>query len=232
MCQYLCAAWHAGRSVIFSCPAIASANSSVLAAHTLVLLSLDEDLRSGQQPVGDTVAYKVDKDVLDSDGSVIIAAGAPGYGKIITSSSVGGFGKNGKLVISCEYVTAVDGSKILFTDPEFKNSGGGTRVRALIRPLLLMPFSKGGDVKLQRGLPLTMSTDTDNPIKTSNTATNSQAVQVQQTGHNRTPFTAFIKSYSTDDVIFTTGVGDVDMKLTDVNKIILADPSSIPNQTN
>lgn len=198
----------------------ASSPTETLPAHTVVLLSLDEDLRSGQQPAGTAITYRVDKDISSSDGKVLIAAGAHGYGTVIASSGVQGFGKNGKLEISCEYVTAVDGSKIPFDDPDFKNSGGGTRVRALIRPLLLMPFSKGGDVKLEKGLPLTMATASDCPIQPTSLQPNTQDVQVLPNGHNQKTFSARIKSFTADDVVFSTQSGDTDMKLSDINKIL------------
>jgi hypothetical protein len=211
-----------------------------LPADTLVLLSLDEDMRSGLQQSGDSVQYLVDADVHAPSGQLVIACGAKATGVVTESVGVGGFGRNGVLKISCESVTAVDGTKVAFADPQLlKHASGSQLTNLLTSPVLLMPFKKGNDLKLNRGMPLTMATASDTKITLPmpDPAVSTPAaialpppVTVVEHGHNKKPFNAAIKSYTDADVVFTTGTGDEDLSIADIQKLLLSEaaPAAAP----
>ena len=65
----------------------------------------------GESLEGDSLVFKVDKDVV-VDGHTVIAKGTPVKGSVIEAKRAGDFGKGGRLSIRVESTLAVDGQQI------------------------------------------------------------------------------------------------------------------------
>lgn len=109
--------------------------------------------KSGDAKKGERVNLRVDDDVLDSEGKVLIRKGTPAYGTVTASRGSGIFGKRGLLDISIDYTNAVDGQKVALraTKSRSGKSASGSVIAAtvLLAPIAL--FAKGGNVTLKEG---------------------------------------------------------------------------------
>jgi hypothetical protein len=129
-------------------------------------LTVQERLVSGEVPEGSRVTYKVERDVLDSTGKVLIAAGSLARGKVVKSEGSGFFGRSGALNISVENVDAVDGSLVLLRS--LRDSTGNDQEDAVIIGGVLLSvffiFMEGDDVRIEPGTLITAFVDRDTTI--------------------------------------------------------------------
>jgi hypothetical protein len=89
-----------------------TAKPGQLRPDTTVWLTLVDRLKSGSVHRGDRITFRVDQNVRDRSGAVLIRKGAPAYGRMVTSRTKGLSGKGGNLAISLERTIAVDGQTI------------------------------------------------------------------------------------------------------------------------
>jgi hypothetical protein len=128
-----------------------------LTPQTEVRLHVVDRLQSGLSRAGDRVNFRVDADVQDAEGHVLIRGGTPAYGTVTESKGKGSWGKRGHLNLSIDYTTAVDGQRVPLRG---QNGGSGRKGggAAWTTALLVAPvagfFMKGGNVTLEPGTPL------------------------------------------------------------------------------
>lgn len=132
----------------------AQAGSGELNPQTEVRLHLVDRLQSGVSRVGDRINFRVNADVQDATGNVLIRGGTPAYGTVTQSKGAGGWGRRGHLDISVDYTMAVDGQRVpLRGQNGAAGHKGGTTAWATA--LFIAPvagfFMKGGNVTVEAG---------------------------------------------------------------------------------
>jgi hypothetical protein len=128
---------------------------------TSIKLLLLETLRSGRAQKGARINYRVDEDVLDANGNVLIKKGTPAYGTVLNSRASGAWGKRGALDISVDYTTAVDGQKVALRGSK-ETRGGGDKSLVVAGALLVawpLMFCKGSNVTMESGTNLIVYVD-------------------------------------------------------------------------
>lgn len=116
-------------------------------------LILMDKLRSGDSKKNDRVNYKVDEDVLDKNGKVLIKKGTPAYGTVLNSRRSGMWGKRGALDVSVEYTSAIDGQRVALRANKEKRGGGSKSLMTAGAILVAWPlaFCKGSNVSIDPG---------------------------------------------------------------------------------
>src|ERR1051325_9696002 len=89
-----------------------SAPTSQLTPGMTVKLLLMDELKSGAVTKGQRVNFRVDENVVDGNGNVLIRQGTPAYGSVTETRKNGMFGKRGLLNIAADYTITVDGQKV------------------------------------------------------------------------------------------------------------------------
>ena len=90
-----------------------------------IRLLLKQELVSGQSKVGDPVRFEVAGDVrLFETGKVAIPAGAVVTGRVVRSTKAGGFGRAGRLELSCDSLILPDGRTVSLGVDEVQKSTG------------------------------------------------------------------------------------------------------------
>jgi hypothetical protein len=69
----------------------------------------DSEVTPAQNTVGQSVTMKVANDVK-VNGKVVIAAGAPASGEVVSASKAGAVGKEAQITVTAKNATAVDGT--------------------------------------------------------------------------------------------------------------------------
>lgn len=119
----------------------AQTGSSLQEGQPIILLT-EQFMKSGETQTGSTIRFRVDRDVLLSDGRVLVAAGAQASGEVIKSEPHGLFGQAGELNFSIRSVQAVDGTSVPLR--ALKNAEGDSIMApvivgaVLITPLVLL----------------------------------------------------------------------------------------------
>lgn len=132
---------------------MASANEFNLNPEISVKLILLEKQRSGDSKRYSRVNYKVDEDVTDKNGNILIRKGTPAYGTVLSSRRSGMLGRRGILDISVDYTTAVDGQKVNLRANKAR-SGSGNKGLITAGALLVawpLAFCKGSNVSIDAG---------------------------------------------------------------------------------
>lgn len=133
---------------------------------TPLVLTTKEKMVSGEIPEGTKIKYQVERDVLDSQGRVLIAAGATAYGKVIKSEGSGFFGRSGALNISVDNVDAVDGSLVplrAVRDETADDQETAVIVGGVLLSVFFV-FMEGDDITFNQGTVITAFVDRDSPI--------------------------------------------------------------------
>jgi hypothetical protein len=124
---------------------------------TEVRLHVVDRLQSGVSRAGDRINFRVDADVQDAAGNVLIRGGTPAYGTITQSKGSGAWGRRGHLDMSIDYTTAVDGQRVPLRGQNVTSGRkGGTTAWAtamVVAPVAGF-FMKGGNVTIEAGTPL------------------------------------------------------------------------------
>ena len=140
-------------------------------AETLIKIKLLTPLDSETTGVGNEVRYQVAEDVV-LDGSLVFAAGAEGSGVVAKVSEAQNFGRNAKLEVDFQTITALDG-RIVDTvlgekakeETERLAVAAGATVAglALLGPVGIVAgaFVKGKDIKIPAGTEMYIQTKTD-----------------------------------------------------------------------
>lgn len=96
--------------------AIAALAQTPAASHgTEVKIRPSKEIKSNADNVGDVTTFTVSKDVKAADGTTLIPAGTPAFGKIIHRAQRGIAGKGGGVTFTCDYVQMPDGSHLPVT---------------------------------------------------------------------------------------------------------------------
>lgn len=135
---------------------------------TPLVLTTREKMVSGEIPEGSKVKYKVERDVLDAQGRVLIAAGATAYGRVVKSEGSGFFGRAGALNISVDNVDAADGSLVplrAIRDETADDQETGVIVGGVLLSVFFI-FMEGDDVTIDQGTLITAFVDRDSPVAT------------------------------------------------------------------
>src|SRR5215212_7787421 len=128
-----------------------------LTPQTEVRLHVVDRLQSGLSRVGDRANFRVDADVQDTEGHIVIRGGTPAYGTVTESKGKGSWGKRGRLNLSIDYTTAVDGQRVPLRGQNGaagrKGSGAAWTTALVVAPVAGF-FMKGGNTTLEPGTPL------------------------------------------------------------------------------
>lgn len=118
-----------------------------------VKLILLEKQRSGDSKRHSRINYKVDEDVTDKNGIILIRKGTPAYGTVLNSRRAGMLGRRGSLDISVDYTTAVDGQKVNLRSSKEKLGSGNKGLITAGALLVAWPlaFCKGSNVTIDAG---------------------------------------------------------------------------------
>lgn len=158
--------------MIFGITALMSAGvwakPSILKDGIPLVLTTREKMVSGEIPEGTKIKYNVERDVLDAQGQVLVAAGATAYGKVIKSEGSGFFGRSGALNISVDNVDAADGSLVPLR--AIRDETGDDQETAVIVGGVLLSvffvFMEGDDITFNQGTMITAFVDRDSPVTT------------------------------------------------------------------
>jgi hypothetical protein len=113
-----------------------------------VLLETAEKMVSGHTPEGSAVRLRVVRDVLDANGSVVIAYDSLARGRVTRSRGRGMFGKAGQLEFTVDSVEGADGTAVpLRAAEEMAGQGNkGAVVATVLFLSVLGVFVHGQDV--------------------------------------------------------------------------------------
>ncbi|MCL5773295.1 MAG: peroxiredoxin family protein [Firmicutes bacterium] len=132
-------------------------------------LRLLETVSTAHAHKGDTVNFEVVSDYKENNVT-LIAAGARGFGTVTEAEPARGLGRNGKLLISIDYVQAVDGTNVkvrMTSEKSGTNAGfwawGGA---LLLSPLFL--FVKGSQAVFEKGTEVEVYVDENKEIQANN----------------------------------------------------------------
>lgn len=142
----------------------------VVPTGTRVPVSTTDKISSATAQVGDIITIAATEDVI-ANGYIVVARGAGGQAEIATVERAHGNGGSGKLGIKMDWITAVDGEKIVLTSTlktaSEEDRGGGSSTATILSYALLGPlglffhnFSHGKDVILDPSKVLTAFVDT------------------------------------------------------------------------
>jgi hypothetical protein len=106
---------------------------SCLPDSTIVVLAITEPLKSGRAKKGQQVEFEVVEDV-SVDGAVLIAKGSKAVGTVTASSGRSIFAISGKLAVTIDAVTAIDGTQIPLRGGESLKGDG--RVATMLTTVL------------------------------------------------------------------------------------------------
>ena len=138
--------------------ALFTANASyaaefVLEEGTEILLSVVDNLRSGEARRGSVVRYRVEEQVLSREGYVLIQEGADAYGTVLASVGAGMLGRSGTLDISVERVKDVNGQDIRLRGVQY-DEGASSTTGVIVGAVLLSPLAllfRGDNVVIEPG---------------------------------------------------------------------------------
>lgn len=167
------AATQAATATVQSVPAPAAttaqpaAGPATLKTGALVVLETAAPLSSKDAQMGQAIGLRVKYDVL-VDGRVVIRAGAPGSGQVVTAQHHKGVGKEGILAIRPSVVQAVDGQMVPLTGAVVSTAGSGTAGSAIglavvVSPLFLL--HKGKEASIPAGYELQANVGSDTVVK-------------------------------------------------------------------
>lgn len=162
-------------------PAQAPTAPGQLSPDTTVRLFLVERLKSGAAKKGDRVRFEVSDDVVDPSGAVLIRKGTPAYGTVTTSKGSGTFGKSGKLEVTIDQTTAVDGQQVRLRGSKSGRGKGSTGAAVAVSALVFLPagfFMKGKNLSVDPGTPFMAYVDSPVTVKTGKPAGEETAAKV------------------------------------------------------
>lgn len=141
---------------------------STLKDGTPLVLTTTEKMVSGEIPEGTKIKFKVERDVLDAQGRVLVPAGGTAYGKVIKSEGSGFFGRSGALNISVDNVDAADGSLVplrCVRDATADDQETAVIVGGVLLSVFFV-FMEGDDITINQGTLVTAFVDRDSPVTT------------------------------------------------------------------
>lgn len=123
----------------------------VVPSGTAIKLMIVDEVTTKTAKPGDRIKLRLDAPVV-VDRIVVIPAGVPGVGEVISSAESGIAGKSGKLSTRLLYIE-IDGVR-LGIDGAPKTAGDGGNTQIILATLALTPwglFARGNNAKLKAG---------------------------------------------------------------------------------
>jgi len=153
-------------------PAPGATGAAVIRPLTLkegapVLLQTTEKMVSGRVAEGTTVRYRVARDIVGPNGTILIAYGSFAQGKVTRSRRRGAFGKAGQLEFTVETVEGVDGTVVPLRAQQAM-AGKGHQGTVIATALLLSVFTvfiHGRDIEVPANTEITAYVDHDTVIQ-------------------------------------------------------------------
>lgn len=145
-----------------------------VAKDTLVKIKISEELGTKKSRVGDPVSFQASSDVF-VDGKLIIAKGAMGLGSVTKVEPSRNFGRDAKLEISFDSITAIDGTTVPTflgdkakeeTKSMAKAAGATVAGLVLLGPIGVVggAFVHGQDINLPAGTEVYIQTKDDQAL--------------------------------------------------------------------
>lgn len=141
-----------------------AASSATLLSGTALTVSLDAELSTATNKVGDRFPVTVVADVVEQ-GIVVIPKGTAGYGEVTFATRKGGFGKQGILGISLRYLD-LNGRQVML-DGRYREEGRGNDGAAAATMFAVGIFAivvKGKTATIPKGRELKAHTGEDIPF--------------------------------------------------------------------
>ena len=125
--------------------------SVVIKAGTIVPLEALKTIRAVEVHEGETVDFKVSRDVT-VDGKTGIPAGTVAKGTVYEAKRSTAFGTRGRLGIKLRYLTLPSGEQVSFTSSEVYIKGvNRTPLSVIIFCFTCLPFPCGGKAQMKAG---------------------------------------------------------------------------------
>lgn len=125
--------------------------SVVIKAGTIVPLEALKTVRATEVHEGETVDFKVSRDV-NVDGKTVIPAGTLVKGTVYEAKRSTAFGTRGRLGIKLRYLILPSGDQVSFTSSEVYIKGvNRTPLSVIIFCLTCLPFPCGGKAQMTAG---------------------------------------------------------------------------------
>ncbi|MCF0156852.1 MAG: hypothetical protein HUJ85_07410 [Veillonella sp.] len=133
-----------------------------LAEDKVFKITLDDEVNTKVNKVGDTIHFTVAENIMDGD-VLLVPAGTAGTGTITTLKKAGVFGRNAKLDIKFDNIPAIDGTEFVAVQGEeaqeeakksqLKAGGASVAGAVLLGPVGLLggAFIKGNNIDLPAG---------------------------------------------------------------------------------
>jgi hypothetical protein len=156
---------------LYATPAFAEARTqgfdtpATLPANSPIVVSVDEELNSGRNKVGDTFSMTVAEDVV-VDGSVVIPRGARAVGEVTSRTGKGMFGKSGKMELAVRSVEV--GGRQIPVEGNFREEGKGNKEAAIWGAVWVGPFAAvitGKNAVVSKARALTVRTMEALPVR-------------------------------------------------------------------
>ena len=138
------------------------AKEYVLKAGTPIPVRLEEEADSETATAGETLRFRVIRNVRVED-VVVIEAGAEAVSEVTFAQKKGSLGKEGKVYLMMRYATAVDGTRVPLAS---KLSDTGDEKVA--RSWMICPFIKGTSARVPAGTETKAYVDYDTAIEIEN----------------------------------------------------------------
>ena len=132
-----------------------------------VLLQTTEKMVSGRVAEGTTVRYRVERDIVGPNGTILIAYGSFAQGKVTRSRRRGAFGKAGQLEFTVETVEGVDGTIVPLRAQQAMagKSHQGTVIATALLLSVFTVFIHGRDIEVPANTEFTAYVDHDTVIQ-------------------------------------------------------------------
>src|SRR5262245_19121216 len=162
----ICVLLGAGAAMSVDAKPAAPSENIIVPSGAEVMILTRTDLYSHTLIVGERLTFEVARDVI-IDGRTVIAKGAPVEAVVTVAIPRKSFGRGGKLGISVETVTAVDGQKIkLRTALNEKGESriGGVAILTILGGGLLGKEQKGANARIKAGTEIKVETAEERSI--------------------------------------------------------------------
>ena len=124
---------------------------TLIKAGTIVPLEALKTIRAVEVHEGETVDFKVSRDVT-VDGKTVIPAGTVAKGTVYEAKRSTAFGTRGRLGIKLRYLTLPSGEQVSFTSSEVYIKGvNRTPLSVIIFCFTCLPFPCGGKAQMKAG---------------------------------------------------------------------------------
>ena len=157
-------------SLLFMSFTIKGDESVILKSGTAIYMETINEIDSKTINVGQTIDFKINKDVI-VDNKVVIASGSIAKGQVIRAQKAKGLGKQGFVEIQIKTVTAVDGQDVFLTGNNLYQEGESQESLAIVLGVLLCILFltlKGKNTVIPQGQQVSTAVATNTTINIKN----------------------------------------------------------------